>query len=446
MAVKRTAQQDTKDKLLREFDRFTGRLNGNKVSFVHNLRTNAIKQFEKLGFPHKKAEDWKYTNLRPILKHDFQPVFESGTPVLQSQDLEKYSLPGMKVNQVVLYNGCFAPSLSRITEEDRGVTIKGLKEAERAYPELVGKHLGRYADYKQDGMIALSTAFTNDGLFVHVPRGTKVKHPVHVVYLNDGNRANVLLQPRTLFVVEESGELDIVETYHTLGSHYTFLNHIIEIDAGPNAAVQHYRLQNDRENAFQVASVQARQQRDSRFTNSTITFGGSFTRNTTNVNVEGVNCQTNLYGLYQVAGDQFADNHTAVDHKERECESNELYKGIMDDRSTGVFNGKVFVRQDAQKINAFQSNRNILLSDLATVNAKPQLEIWADDVKCSHGATSGQLSEEELFYLRSRGIGKEKAKAILVYAFASEVISHLDSEPLREHINRLLSERPGIEY
>lgn len=430
------------DKLIDQYKLFISHLNGHNTPSLQKIREEGIIAFEEVGLPTTKNEEWKYTNLNPILKHDFKHAFK-----YSAQEIDLKELPQIEkdINRIVLVNGFYSDELSEIKEDKTDLIITSLRIAQKKYPDLVNAHLGKYTAYQENGLWALNTAFLQDGIFIHVPKNAKPKKPVQIIYVNDCRKENYLIQPRNLILVDQGAEVQITESFHTLGDHYSFLNVASEIMVAENASLTQHKLQADKENAFEVCYTQVIQKRDSHFKDTKITTGGSFVRNDLRVESKGPNSSSNLYGLYLLDNKQFADNHTVVDHKVPDCVSNELYKGVLDDKSVGVFNGKVYVRPDAQKVNAFQANRNILLSDEATINTKPQLEIWADDVKCSHGATSGQLNEEEVFYLQSRGIDKDQAKSLLVYAFAGEVIEYIQWEPLKEIVIKIVAEKLKIE-
>lgn len=443
MVRKITVREDLKQNLVEQFKEFQGRING-KGDLLNHVREDAIEFFDQLGFPHNKIEDWKYTSLKKALQPEYKPAYSDITSSVNESMLENVRIPGVASNLVVLINGQFSREHSQIHEKDESIIIKGLNEAQKDHPEMVKAHFAQYADYTQDGMTALSTAFSHDGVFIHIPKNKVVNYPVQILHLQMVHDQDLFTQPRLILDVQEGADLKVIENYQTFGEYSSFLNYVTEGNVGPNASLKHYKFQNDAYNAYQVNTLEIAQDMDSRVSNYTVTLGGGLTRNTTNFRVNGENCETNLYGLYMTKDQQVVDNHTIVDHKVPHCESNELYKGIMDDKSLAVFNGKVFVRKNAQKVNAYQSNRNTLLSDQATVNAKPQLEIWADDVKCSHGATSGQLDENQLFYMRARGLEYEQAEALLVYAFAAEVISYIELEPMKDYINSLIADRLNV--
>ncbi|MGZ5303232.1 MAG: Fe-S cluster assembly protein SufD, partial [Bacteroidia bacterium] len=287
---------------------------------------------------------------------------------------------------------------------------------------------------------AANTAYARQGVFIYVPRGKKMSLPVHVLYISGANE-KPFVQLRNLIVAEESAEVTVVENYQSVGDGESFLNVVTEISAAPNANVEHYKIQLENNQANHVNLTQIHQQKDSTVRNFTVALGGNILRNDLNYTLDDQNCEAYLNGLYVSADSQLIDNHSFVDHAKPNCYSNEFYKGIMMHKSTAVFNGKIMVRPDAQKTNAYQSNKNILLSPEAKINAKPQLEIFADDVKCSHGATTGQLDEEALFYMRSRGIGEEDARAILTFAFAEDVLFDIKIEPLRAFLEAKVEEK-----
>lgn len=445
MKRKPVVREDLKEQWVSEFNNFETQLNGTRET-LKPVREDAIQYFEQLGFPHVKIEDWKYTSLKNVLKPDYYLGHQVAKPNVSQETIDQARVSDITTNLVVLINGRYSEEHSQLIDGEDQVYIRSLRQAQVEAPQFVQQYIGQYLDYTQDGISALSTAFIDDGVVIHVSKNKAPEYPVQILHIHDVNDQNLFIQPRNLWVLEQSAELKVIENFHTLGDNNSFLNYTIEGHVAPNAHLKHYKLQNDQLNAYQVSQIEMAQEQDSTISNYTVTLGNGFTRNNTNYRVNGENCETNLYGLYLTDGKQFADNHTIVDHKVPRCESNELYKGIVDDRSVSVFNGKVFVRPHAQQTNAYQSNRNILLDDKATVNAKPQLEIWADDVKCSHGATSGQLDENQLFYMRARGIDYETAQSLLVYAFAAEVIAYVDIEEVKDYFNNLVANKLKIDF
>jgi Fe-S cluster assembly protein SufD len=317
-----------------------------------------------------------------------------------------------------------------------------LEEAAKSeYREIVSKHLGHSSKYQKDGINALNTAFVKDGVFIFVKKGQIVEQPIYIYNITDSRSGNVLSQPRSLVYVSENAQVQIVESYATLGLDESFTNQVLEIIVDKDARAEYYKIQNDSAHTNQVSTTHIRQIAKSYTHTVTISLNGGIIRNNLNLVLDAEYCEGHLYGLYLQKGQTHVDNHTVVDNVKPNCFSNELYKGIIDGKATGVFNGKILVQPQAQKTNAYQSNKNILLSDDASVNTKPQLEIFADDVKCSHGCTVGRLNEEGLFYLQSRGIPSKIAKSLLLHAFAIDVLEHIRPEPIREYVEKLISER-----
>ncbi|MDX1421400.1 MAG: SufD family Fe-S cluster assembly protein, partial [Rubricoccaceae bacterium] len=357
-------------------------------------RREARDRFAALGFPTKKDEAWKYTDLRPALRPAYALSHAGAADRLARADLDAYRIPGLDAWRVVLVNGAFAPSLSDL--DGLGATAQSLWDA--ASDEVVARYLGRTAD---DAFPALNTAFDLDGLFLHVPDGVALEKPLHVINLVDAD-ADAFVQSRHLLVFGRNAQARVVETHHVRGDAETFGNHVTEIVVAQDAVVDHYRVQDEGPRAHQVNTTHAVQEGRSVFSTATFTFDGGIVRNDLTVVPDAEGCETNLYGLYVLRGGQHVDNHTFVDHAKPGCTSNELYKGIVYDRSTGVFNGKVFVRRDAQQTNAYQQSQGVVLSDDAHHYSKPELEIYADDVKCSHGSTTGEIDPEALYYCRAR--------------------------------------------
>ncbi len=414
-------------------------LNGSNATLLR-LRKEAIGHFEALGVPARKAEAWKYTNIGKILKRPYalgpQP---SGASVLAS-DIEPVLIPDLDTHQAVFVDGHFDPALSSLGDLPEGVLVTGLAHAADAHASLVNAHLGHYADYKGEALTALNTAFTHDGVFIYVPRHAVVEKPVHVINIVTVAEES-LLQPRHLIVAEENAQVKVIHSNQTLTTAKTLINAVTEVYTGAHAHVDRYEIQDEGPETSVVTMLGAYQETGSVFRNSTFTFGGEVIRNNVSILPNAEQCETHLYGLFLANGTMHVDNHTLVDHAKPNCFSNEFYKGILDDRATGVFNGKVFVREDAQQINAYQSNKSILLSETASMFAKPELEIYADDVRCSHGATTGQLDEEALFYLRTRGLSASRARALLLVAFARDVLENVTIEPLHDRLDAMVGAR-----
>jgi Fe-S cluster assembly protein SufD len=427
---------DLKEIFLSSYKSFEGKLNGNTTKLLSERRKDAISNFEKLGFPTTKHEEWKYTNLIPVLKKDFN----LGAPTsLTKSEINKFLFEGLEANLIVFVNGYFSKELSNITSSEELVSIKPFSEAD---PSLLEKYFSKSLTVN-DAFTYLNTAFAQSGVFIRVPKNKVVDKPIVLHFISDARSENVFSQPRNIFVAEENSEVKIIESFNTVGEQLSFQNVVTEVILQKDANVEYYKIQNESINAHHVGTTQVHQEGKSNFSSTTISVSGGIVRNNLNIVLNSEYSEAFMYGLSLLNGAQHVDNHTVVDHAKPNCYSNQLYKAILNDKSTGVFNGKIFVKPDAQKTNAFQSNKNILLSKDASMNAKPQLEIFADDVKCSHGATIGQLDEEPLFYLRSRGISEENAKVLLVLAFAQDVIDHIKIEPLKEALLKVIYQRLG---
>ena len=430
---------EIKDWYLSNFGEFEKRLNGGKESFVHTKRKEALSNFSRLEFPTIKDEEWKYTSIVPLLKYNFVPSYEKKEV---SKDFIKSLLfDELEHSLIVFINGRYSVEHSDLLNLPKGVIVGSIAEEMKKNNEVLQKHFGKYANYQNHIFTALSTAYTDDGAFIYIPSGKIVEEPIHIVFIAASEDEKILVQPRNLFVAEKSSQVTIIEHYVSADEGIHFTNAVTEIVAEENAVVDHIKLQEESKKAFHIARMEVDQERNSSFASHLISTGADLSRNEFNArfNDEGGECKLN--GLFMIDGTQLFDAHTLMDHAKPYCNSHEHYKGILDEKSRGVFNGKVIVRQDAQKTNAFQENNNILLSDEALVNTKPQLEIFADDVKCSHGATIGQMDEDAKFYLESRGIGEETSKSILLHAFASDVITSIKIESIRNYIEEIITKK-----
>lgn len=432
---------DVQSRLLASFENFEKELNGKSNTLLHSRRKEAINAFTQLGFPTTKNEEWKYTDIKGLLKQDFDFVPSNTTSHLAPADLESLLIQEADANIIIFINGVYNPALSKIVSPAEELVIQDFSEAYASHTELIDKYFAKFANYEKDAFTALNTAFVQQGIFIHVPANKVVVKPVMLYFISDTSGRHTSAMPRNLFIADKNSQVSIVESFQSRGEYANFTNIVTEIVLHENAIVDFYKIQNENTQAYTIGTTQVYQSRDSKFSSTTVSLNGSLIRNNLNIVLDAQNCEANLFGLYLLYGNQHVDNHTLVDHAKPHSYSNELYKGILDGKSTGVFNGKIFVRQDAQKTNAFQSNRNILLSKDASMNTKPQLEIFADDVKCSHGATTGQLDEDMLFYLRARGIGEEKAKALLMYAFAGDVINHIKIDSVRHYVEEAIAQR-----
>ena len=409
---------------------------------LDTIRQKGFNDFSRMGIPTARHEEWKYTRVSGLFNKEYQfPVNQSAT-LLSQGDLDHVRLPGYKqANELIFVNGIFSFPLSKIKSADQLLVMPLEEAAKNEYKNIVSLHFGHSSNYLKDGINALNTAFVQGAVFIQVKKGLDPEHPVYIYNITDARSANILSQPRSLVHISGNAQVQLVETYATIGPEESFTNQVMEIIVEEDAMVEYYKIQNDADHTNQVSTTHIRQIGKSHIHTVTVSLSGAMVRNNLNVILESEHCEAYLYGLYFQQGQSHIDNHTVVDNVKPNCFSNELYKGIIDDSATGVFNGKIFVQPNAQKTNAYQSNKNVLLSDTATVNSKPQLEIFADDVKCSHGCTVGRLNEEGLFYLQSRGISEKIARSILLHSFAVDILEHIKPEPIRAYVNKLISER-----
>lgn len=429
---------DLKQQLVADFQATESRLNGEAKTEVHQKRREAMQRFEALGFPTVKHEEWKYSNVNNLVKQDFDFNVKSD---FGTKDVEALEIPNLQGNVLYFINGMYNAELSSIVSPESQLQILNFGRAVKEKPELLATYFAHYANYQDEAFTALNTAFAHDGVVVHVPDEKVVEEPIILRFITDSRSVNAASQPRNLIVVGKNAEVKMAESFRTIGDNGSFTNVVTEIVVEENANVQYYKVQNETEKAYHIGTTQVIQKDKSHFYAVTVTVNGGFVRNNLNIVLDGQHCESFMYGLYFPNGKQHVDNHTLVDHAKPNSYSNELYKGILKDKSTGVFNGKIFVREYATKTNAYQSCRNVVLSDDASMNTKPQLEIYNDDVKCSHGTTTGKLNDEAIFYMRSRGIPKAEAVTLLMYAFCEDVISQIKIEPIREYLSGLIVEK-----
>ena len=427
-----------KAQLIADFELSQAILNGKSTLPIHQLRDEAMKSFDKLGFPTIRHEEWKYSNVSNLIKQTFD--FHTKTDFKKS-DLKKIPLPHLKGNVLYFINGVYNAEISEIATPENKLKVIPFSEVLATQPELIEAYFGKYANYETDAFTALNTALSTDGVVVQVADNKVVEEPIIIRFISDVRLANVGSQPRNLIIVGKNSQVKIAEAYRTVGDNAAFVNTVTEIIVGESAIVDYYKVQSESDKSYHIGTTQVYQKTKSYFYSATATLNGGFVRNNLNVVLDGEHIESHLYGLYVPNGRQHIDNHTVVDHQKPNCESHELYKGILMDKSTGVFNGKIFVREDAQKTNAYQNCRNVVTSDEATMNTKPQLEIWADDVKCSHGTTTGQLNDDALFYMQARGISKDSARALLTLAFAQDVIDKFEIVAIKEYLQALIEEK-----
>ena len=403
------------------------------------LRRTARDRFEALGIPTKREEAWKYTDLRTALAHDY--TFAADGAEVSASEIDALAIADLDAARIVLVDGHVRSELSDLDMLPEGVTVGSLREAAQSGDAVVAQYFGKYADVDADAFAALNTQFDLDGLFLSVSKGIEVGTPIHVVHLLSADRPT-FAQTRHLVALGANARATLVETYATRGGDAaTFRNDLTEVVVGAGARFEHTRIQDEGDAANAVTLLQVYQERDSHASSFTYTFASGTVRNNYVVVPNGEGCTSDLSGVYICHGDQHVDTHSLVDHVAPNCQSNELFKGILYDRSTGVFNGKVFVHRAAQLTNAYQQSQGVVLSPDAHHFSKPELEIYADDVKCSHGSTTGSVEPEHVFYLRSRGVSESDARAMLLYAFAHDVVEQMESEPLRAFVDAKIAER-----
>ncbi len=431
---------DLKDKLLSSFLAFEDSVDLNHP--VHEVRSEAIKNFETKGFPSKKEEAWKYTSLNNLQKVDFS-IFPKTENALDYKDIKKYFLHEIDTYKIVFIDGVYSSYLSETTHDGVDVCLMSSALTKPQYKAVIDVYFNKVAS-KDESLTTLNTAFSREGAYIYIPKNKVPKKPIQILHLATGNEAALMLQPRNLIIAEENAELQVIERHQSLTENEVFTNSVTEIFAAKDAIVDYYKVQNDANTASLVDNTYISQKDNSVVRVHTFSFGGKLTRNNLNFYQNGERIDSTLKGVTILGEKQHVDHHTLVHHANPNCESHQDYKGIFGERSTGVFNGKIIVDKIAQKTNAFQQNNNILISDKATINTKPQLEIFADDVKCSHGCTIGQLDDEALFYLRSRGIRKKEAAALLMYAFANNVLESVRIPELKSRINKIIANKLGV--
>ena len=431
-----------------DFERLERDSADRRPQWINQIRTAAFGRFVELGFPTTRLEDWKYTNVAPIVKIPFTRAGRAWR-ALQVEPLEPFTLEEVACAQLVFVNGHYSSDLSSLEKLPEGVMASSLATALAGNPASVEAHLAQHAGYHNQAFVALNTAFMEDGAFVSIPKDTIVEAPIHLLFISsarlgptdDGGGSAPVSYPRNLIVVGSHSQARIIESYVGLEHDVYLTNVVTEIVGGESAVVDYYKVQRESEEAFHVATVQAQLGHSSTFSSHAIDIGGALVRNDLNVALDGEGAECALNGLYMVTGRQHVDNHTRIDHAQPHCSSRQLYKGILDGKSRGVFSGKIVVHKAAQKTDAKQANKNLLLSEDAVIDSKPQLEIFNNDVKCTHGTTIGQHDQDAMFYLRSRGVDLAAARSLLTYAFASELLGRIKVEPVRARLEALLLTR-----
>lgn len=435
----KTITMDLKEKLVSSFMVFEDSVDVD--SPIHEIRSEAIKNFETIGFPSKKEEAWKYTSLNSILKHDYS-VFPKRDRAIEYSEVKKYFIHDIDSYKIVFIDGKYSSHLSHTTHDGIDVCLMSAALTKPKYRLVIENYFNKVAP--KDGLSSLNTAFSSEGAYIHIPKGKVVEKPIQIIHFATGTESALLLQPRNLIVVDENSHVQIIERHQSLTENPVLTNSVTEIFTNKRAIIDYYKIQNDTDNASLIDSTFIKQKQESVAKVHTFAFGGKLIRNNLNFYQHGQRVDSTLKGVTVIGDKQHVDHNTLVLHKEPNCESHQDYKGIFGESATGVFNGKIIVEKEAQKTNAFQANNNILISDKASINTKPQLEIFADDVKCSHGCTIGQLDESAMFYLRSRGIPQKEARALLMYAFSNTVLNSVKIPELKNRITKLIAQKLGV--
>lgn len=425
-----TAELTKKDILLESFNQLDFSY---EPDFFQDLRKEALSEIENLDLPTSKTEYWKYTRLGKILNNKYSVVNNLKV------DINPFLIPELDANIIVLINGYINQELSNIEDQD-GLTVLSLVEAKEK-GDVIKEHFNKYSTKKDELFLAINNAFHTDGVCIQSEKNVIANKPYHIINVTTGD--NTISQGRNLFIAEANSSLKIIESFMNFNGSENFINNVSEMVVDENAHLEYNKIQDKTSNNYSISTELVYQANNSSFTINTATINGALVRNNLTIDVDGNNCETNLNGLYLGQNKDHIDNHTVVDHKKPYCNSNEVYKGILDDESVGVFNGKVYVRQDAQITNAFQQNNNILLSDNASINSKPELEIYADDVKCSHGSTTGQIDDEAIFYLQSRGLSRKSAINLMINAFAKDALAKISIHALSSFIDSKIEDRFG---
>jgi Fe-S cluster assembly protein SufD len=421
---------------LENFTEFDKSAPGAKLAWLKRLREDAFARFCEAGFPTTREEDWRFTNVSAIARTVFRPATEAK---LTSEQLATFCPEGKTAATLVFVNGRFDAELSQVSGLPKGVTVASLREQIDSHPETLEKHLGRYADTQRDAFVALNTAFLADGAYVHVARGVVVEAPIILLYLSTEEPGPAVTHPRNLIVAEDQSQVAVMEDYASVGGEsIAFSNAVTELIAGESTVAQHYLIEREHLKAFNISTLRIHQGRSGNVASHSLLLGGGLVRNNVHPVLAGEGGECLINGLFLGTGRQHLDNYMHVEHASPHCGSRQFYNGILDEQSHGVFHGRIVVHKDAQKTDAKQTNRNLLLSDDAQIDTKPQLEIYADDVKCTHGATIGQIEENALFYLQSRGISEAEARKLLLLAFAEECVERMHSAVAREHIEGLI--------
>jgi Fe-S cluster assembly protein SufD len=425
---------------LDDFTAFAANGGSQGPAWAPAVRRSAIDRFTALGFPTPKNEDWHFTSVAPIVEREFR-TGPTDSSLIRAADLAPFIFNRPEWPALVFVNGRWSPDLSTLGTLPRGVKVRSLAESWEQDEPLLAQYLTKLATYEEQAFTALNTAFMKDGALVHIPAETTVDLPIHLIFVSDANAAKSVTHPRNLIVAGRNAKATVIESYVSLGDAGYFTNAVTEAVVEDGATLTHYKIQRESQRAYHVGTVDVRQGRDSHFISFSFATGAALSRTNIYTVLDGPGCGATLHGLYMGSGEQHVDHQTRIEHAQPNCFSREVYKGILDGASHGVFNGKVYVHPIAQQTDGKQSNNNLLLSDKARVDTKPQLEIFADDVKCTHGATVGRIDEQALFYMKSRGVNRELATQLLTYAFAADVLEELEVEEVKEELERITLSR-----
>ena len=410
-------------------------------SYVHSIRSKAIKKFESEGFPTKKLESWKYTSLKRTLKYDYK-LFPSQKDIIDFKDIQDYLINDIESYKIVFVNGKYYSNLSETTHEGMDICILSSALTQSKYDLVIENYFDKIS--KKDGITSLNTAFSHEGAYIHIPKNIQVDKPIQILHFSTGENESLMFQPRNLIVVDENSQVEIIERYQSITNNNVLVNSVSEIYVNKKSNVKHYKIQNDKKSSSLIDNTFVSQEHSSSYNLHTFSFGGDLTRNNLNIFQNDQRIESTINGITIIDDEQHVDHNTLIHHKEPNCTSHQDYKGIYGGRSVGVFNGRVLVEKEAQKTNAFQANNNVLISDRASINTKPQLEIFADDVKCSHGCTIGQLDNNALFYLRSRGIPEKEATALMMFGFANKVLTSVQNQEIKSMINKIIASKLAV--
>ena len=410
-------------------------------SYVHSIRSKAIKKFESEGFPTKKLESWKYTSLKRALKYDYK-LFPSQKDIIDFKDIQDYLINDIESYKIVFVNGKYYSNLSETTHEGMDICILSSALTQSKYDLIIENYFDKIS--KKDGITSLNTAFSHEGAYIHIPKNIQVDKPIQILHFSTGENESLMFQPRNLIVVDENSQVEIIERYQSITNNNVLVNSVSEIYVNKKSNVKHYKIQNDKKSSSLIDNTFVSQEHSSSYNLHTFSFGGDLTRNNLNIFQNDQRIESTINGITIIDDEQHVDHNTLIHHKEPNCTSHQDYKGIYGGQSVGVFNGRVLVEKEAQKTNAFQANNNVLISDKASINTKPQLEIFADDVRCSHGCTIGQLDNNALFYLRSRGIPEKEATALMMFGFANKVLTSVQNQEIKSMINKIIAYKLAV--